>query len=1395
MRGTNLFLRLLLVLLPLVLTVPAWANAPKAPDQSVSRQPAPIALEGITALSGRVLATDGTPLRGVLLRDGQASTLTDADGRFLLQGIAEADSVLVIDGRASRDRRAITDYGYYEARVHAEPHKTTVLPFTSYLPKIDHRHEVTIASPTTKPVVVTTPGIPGLELRIPAGMVLTDPDGKPVTKVGITPIPLDRTPFPLPHNVYVPIYFTAQPGGAVITAADGSWKGAQVVYPNYRHDLPKARGSFWRYDPDNLGWTIYGSGTVTSDGKQVVPDEHTQIYALTGAMFDGNSDGAPPGWAPPFPCAILPILCVPVNKIFGGNGSGGDPVDLASGLFVSIQTDLRLNDVVPLSLTRTYRPGDYNRRSFGIGTTLNYEMFLWSANQYQEVDLILPDSGRVHYTRIPNNPPSNGYSDAVFTTSSPTIFNQSHISWNGDGWNLVLQDGTLYVFGENAPLQYIQDRFGNRTTLTRQGGRNGHVSQVSSPNGRLIAFTYDSSDTVITQATDNAGRVVSYGYDASYRMTTVTDPDGGVTTYSWDGSNRISSIQDASGHTFNSNTYDANDRVTTQTLADGSTYQFAYTLDGTGTVIETDTTDPRGVVRKTTFDAAGAVATDRFAVGAPVEEDWSYTYQAGTELLLSRTDPLGRTTGLTYDPLGNLLTVTALSGTANAVTTQFTYGPFRALATITDPLSNTTTIQNNPLGQATSSTDSLGNQTSYTYDAEGRIATVTDPLGRTVSYTYDHGDLATITDPLLNVSTVFADAVGRVVRTTNALGQVTARAYDPIDGVKQVTDANGATTVYAFNPVGKLTSVTDARSGVTAFAYDTRNRLTTRTDPLLAVDSVTSYDPNGNLLTGQDRKGQVTTKTYDALNRLSTATYADGTSVSYTWDLGNRLTQIQDGVAGTITWGYDGLDRLTSEATALGTVQYTYDAASRLATKTIPGQATVTYTFDNASRLQSIAQGGATTSFTYDIASRLTATNLPNNIVEAYGLDLDGNVTSVTVTRLGTTLGTLTYSYDAANRISSRGGTLFQSVLPAAVTSASYDVADRLTQWVTPTGTTTPVWDANGNLTNDGLRSYSWDARDRLTAIPGVASFAYDAVGRRATATLAGTAQGYLYDGANAVQETTGGTVSANVMGGGGADSRFTRTVAGGGTSTYLTDILGSTVALADGTGTIQTSYGYDPYGNTAATGAANTNAYQFTGRENDGTGLYYYRARFYNPTWGRFISEDPIGLRGGINRYAYSGGDPVNFRDPSGNNPLGLILCALTHACGGSSSPTTPPQTKNANAADNGNAPGTDGAGGGAAAPDGGNQGEQTDAPVLPNFGFNDPGTPPTNPDGTPWEWRGPDDPGGARGGWVNPDNPDQSMHPDTDHGGTVGPHWDYTDRGTGTRIRIGPGGGISNK
>jgi len=146
-----------------------------------------------------------------------------------------------------------------------------------------------------------------------------------------------------------------------------------------------------------------------------------------------------------------------------------------------------------------------------------------------------------------------------------------------------------------------------------------------------------------------------------------------------------------------------------------------------------------------------------------------------------------------------------------------------------------------------------------------------------------------------------------------------------------------------------------------------------------------------------------------------------------------------------------------------------------------------------------------------------------------------------------------------------------------------------------------------------------------------------------------GSTTNYLYDRANVVQELQAAAPTANLLTGLGIDEPFLRTDAAGARS-FLADALGSTLGLTDSTGTLQTQYTYEPFGNTTASGLGSANPFQYTGRENDGTGLYFYRARYYSPTLQRFISEDPLDLGGGdLNLYAYVRNSPTNFTDSSG--------------------------------------------------------------------------------------------------------------------------------------------------
>lgn len=1194
------------------------------------------AADGVTALSGKVLKVNGIPLPNTTLSLGGRTTRTDRTGRFLLTGIPAGAFTLIIDGRIP-NRRNIS-YGLYQVRVDIVGGRTNVLDYTIWMTALDTRNMVDIASPTKSETVVRTPLIPNLELHIPAGIVIRDLDGKIVTRIGITPIPVNRPPFPLP-DVHVPVYFTIQPGGAVLQARYRSGEdGARLIYPNFDRLPAGGKVNFWNYDAHDKGWYVYGQGTVSEDRLHAVPDPGVEIYEFTGAMIADPQNPGAPGKSPT-----------------PDGAKGGEPVDLATGLFTYEHTDLYLPDVIPLVLRRSFNSGDGQSRAFGRNTNFDYGIFLFGQPGKAPTDLFLADGSNIKYTCISG---CDSYVTAVLQAQkTPTKFYLSTIRYQKTiqfGYSLTLLDGTTYFFlGDGFAthgLAAIRDRYGNQVTVTGSGTP---ITKVTSPNGRWIAFAYANTayPNFITSATDSAGRTVKYAYDSTGRLITVTDANGGITTYGYDAANRVVSITDPRGIKFLTNVYDSSGRVADQTLGDGkSRYHFDYTSGTGGVVSKTNLTDPNGNVRSVLFNGDGYPTSDTQAAGTPVAQTTTYVRGAGgnPNLVRSFTDALNRTTAYTYDALGNVTTVTYLSGTAKAVTWKFTYEPsFQQLLTIENPLGLVTSFAYDGAVRLSQMIDPLGHRRTFVYDDEARLKSVTDPLGNTTGFTYAGPDLVAVTDALGQTTTRFADAAGRTVTLTDSLGNQTAYGYDNNDNIVTVTDPLGRRVTLTYDPNDNVTSVASPNLGTTRYTYDALDYPAVRTDPLGRTDTFV-FSGTGNLLQHTDRKGQVTTRSYDALDRLKQITYNDGSLIALTRDAGNRAIAFADSLNGSITRSYDELDRLTQESSPQGTVSYTFDAANRRTSMSVAGGTPVNYAYDGANRLVRVAQGSALVSMVYDDADRLSSRTLPNGIVAQYAYDGRNMLTSLSYLKGGSLLDAMTYGYDGGARNTSFVSTLSQlDKTVAAKSGGTFNAADQLLTFAGAAIT----YDNNGNLTSDGVNRYSWNARNQLVGITGgvSAAFAYDAVGRRTRRTVGGVTTTFLNDGANLVQESSGGK-TVRYLTGLRLDQVFSRTDSAG-TMTYLRDGLGSVFALTDGAGTIATQYQYDPYGNTATSRAPSSNTLQYTGRENDGTGLYFYRARYYSPALGRFISQDPIGLAGGINEYAYVVGNPIQFNDPTGRS------------------------------------------------------------------------------------------------------------------------------------------------
>lgn len=362
---------------------------------------------------------------------------------------------------------------------------------------------------------------------------------------------------------------------------------------------PQAGGSFWWVQ---LTWPTFLelTGGTPCQSPSPVP-----IASRLAIHYVGQPNG--PVFQPDPP--------VEFKAPGDGYSCAGDPCDTKTGLYYQHDTDIEVPDVMPIRLTRTYRTKDTATRVFGIGSSHPYDQYMLRDDLCTAARVILPDGAYIHFTRTSG---TNCLDSSMQHSTTQTEFYAASLAWDQtfQRYRLKFKDGTEWRFSEYGALVAMLDRNGNATTLTRalDGGLTGNLTKITSPSGRYLTLTYDAANR-ITQVTDILGRQIGYTYDASGRLWKVTNAAGGITEYTYDGSHRLLTLKEPGGNIHVTNTYNANGRVATQTQADGTTYQFAYTLDGNGSVIQTDVTDPRGIIKRFVFNSAGLTTTITDAVG------------------------------------------------------------------------------------------------------------------------------------------------------------------------------------------------------------------------------------------------------------------------------------------------------------------------------------------------------------------------------------------------------------------------------------------------------------------------------------------------------------------------------------------------------------------------------------------------------------------------------------------------------------------------------------------------------------------------------------------------------------------------------------------------------------
>ena len=967
----------------------------------------------------------------------------------------------------------------------------------------------------------------------------------------------------------------------------------------------------------------------------------------------------------------------------GGVLDGSDllPIDLTSGKPVFAHTDLVVDDVVPIEVTRTFEPitrrpaFPIHRRGFGIGSSweLDLELRLSPARQY--ADLVLPDGvAEIPFERVT---PGADEESAVFRTQvQAASLPDAHISWNGNGWDLALEGGTTLVFAARtqAPLVAVRDERGNTLTIERgepTAGRPGPITAIVSPSGRWVRFSHDD-DRRIVEATDHLGTRITYRYDDEGLLAAVTSSDGGELGYRYDDRRRVVAVTGDDGVVLIANEYDDEGQVVEQTLDDGSAFRFSYTsgeetyeVEGADDVVieamaAAEVVDPAGTTRRVTFQS-GYWMSDTLAAGSDNEQTVTVERDPDSGLVTSMTEPDGRRVDYRYDDAGNLVALALAAGDADDVLTRLAYeSDSPRLASVTDPGGLRTSFGYDDAGNLVTETDPDGATTSYGYDDRGRVVAVTSPDGHTVTVDHELTHRLSVTDSSGHTSEIFHDAAGRMVAATDPGGHVTRYGYDADHRLSTITDPLGGATHFAYHHHGALTELRDATGNVTRYATDVDDDLVTvtRTDSARASSRLV-YDDLGQLVEHVDRRGVRTTLDYDDAGQVVTVAYGvdeDGepeSTIGYAYDAVGRLVRVDDSAYGRIQLSYDGA-LLASEETPAGEVVYDHDSSGNLVSVVLPDGTRTRYEYDDAGRLTSVATGELTATMTHDELGRVAELRLPNGVVVYYGFDHQGLVDTI---RYGTdhaALGSLAYRYDHSGRRVAAAGSFATTELPPTSEEATYD-RNRL---VGLNGADL-VYDDAGNLVDDGTSTYTWDARGQLVAVEGPVSaeFGYDPFGRRTHATVDGVTSTYLYDGVNVAQRVHDGSIST-YLAGPGRDQIFARTD-GQRTDTYLTDALGSVVGLAGPDGALVATYGYEAFGRPTVGGDDGSNPFAFTGRELDGTGLYYHRNRYYHPGQGRFISEDPLEFEAGDpTLYAYVHNDPVNLVDPDG-------LQALNPACG----------------------------------------------------------------------------------------------------------------------------------